>query len=74
MTALDEVLESYRDMFGVNSDRANEIHRLACIEVVELRSRPTTNAPDRLWRRWARRVAKFFMQHGFIAYRKFGGR
>lgn len=37
MTALDEVLESYRDMFGVKTDRANEIHRLACEEVSRLR-------------------------------------
>ena len=37
MSALDEVLESYRDMFGVKTDRANETHRLACEEVARLR-------------------------------------
>lgn len=37
MSELDIVLESYRDLFGVKTDRANEIHRLACEEVVRLR-------------------------------------
>ena len=37
MSALDEVLEAYRDMFGVKTDRANETHRLACEEVARLR-------------------------------------
>ncbi len=38
MSELDIVLESYRDMFGVKTDRANEIHRLACEEVARLRA------------------------------------
>jgi len=36
--ALEVVLESYRDMFGVKTERANEIHRLACAEVARLRA------------------------------------
>lgn len=46
MSALDDVLEAYRDTFGVKTDRANETHRLACVEVSELRSRPTQDAAD----------------------------
>lgn len=38
MSALDTVLETYRDNFGVKTDRANEIHRDACIEVAALRN------------------------------------
>ncbi len=37
MSELDEVLKVYRDTFGIKSDRANEIHRLACIELAHLR-------------------------------------
>ena len=36
-TALDIVLASYRDMFGVKTDRGNELHRDACVEVWKLR-------------------------------------
>ena len=36
--ALEIVLESYRDVFGTKTDRANEIHRLACAEVARLRA------------------------------------
>lgn len=36
-TALDKVLEAYRDMFGVKTERGNELHRDACIEVWKLR-------------------------------------
>lgn len=36
-TALDKVLAAYRDAFGVKSERANEIHRDACIDVARLR-------------------------------------
>lgn len=32
MSALDDVLEVYRDMLGVKTDRANEIHRLPRLE------------------------------------------
>ena len=47
MSALDDVLEAYRDMFGVKSDRANETHRLACIEVWNLReAAQQKDAPD----------------------------
>lgn len=38
-TALDIVLASYRDMFGVKTERGNELHRDACIEVWKLRKR-----------------------------------
>lgn len=38
MSELDIVLASYRDMFGVKTERANEIHRLACEEVARLRA------------------------------------
>jgi len=34
---LDMVLEAYRDTFGVKTERANEIHRDACIEVAAYR-------------------------------------
>jgi hypothetical protein len=37
MNALELVLASYRDMFGVKTERANELHRDACIEVAALR-------------------------------------
>ena len=37
MSALDNVLEAYRDMLGVKTDRANETHRQACVEVARLR-------------------------------------
>jgi hypothetical protein len=36
-TALDKILEAYRDMFGVKTDRANEIHQNACIEAAAYR-------------------------------------
>ena len=36
--ALEIVLASYRDMFGVKTERGNEIHRLACEEVLRLRN------------------------------------
>lgn len=38
LTAIDIVLEVYRDAFGVRSDRANDTHRDACIEVDHLRT------------------------------------
>jgi hypothetical protein len=38
MDELEIVLASYRDMFGVKTERANEIHRLACAEVARLRA------------------------------------
>jgi len=37
MTALDEVLEAYRDMFGTKTYRGNETHKSACIELAALR-------------------------------------
>jgi len=37
MDELEIVLASYRDMFGTKTERANEIHRLACEEVARLR-------------------------------------
>jgi hypothetical protein len=37
MNALELVLASYRDMFGVKTERANELHRDACIETAALR-------------------------------------
>ena len=37
MSAVDEVLEAYRDMFGTKSDRANETHKAACAEIASLR-------------------------------------
>ncbi len=36
--ALEIVLASYRDMFGVKTERGNEIHRLACEEVLRLKN------------------------------------
>lgn len=42
MSALDEVLEAYRDIFGVKTERANETHRRACEEVAHLRGDPGT--------------------------------
>jgi hypothetical protein len=36
--ALEIVLASYRDMFGTKTERANEIHRLACEEVARLQA------------------------------------
>ncbi len=36
MSALDIVLEAYRDNFGTKTERANEIHRTACAEVARL--------------------------------------
>ena len=35
---LDEILATYRDTFGVKSERSNQIHRLACEEVDYLRT------------------------------------
>jgi len=35
---LEIVLASYRDMFGVKTERANNIHRAACAEVARLAS------------------------------------
>lgn len=36
MSALYKILEAYRDMFGVKTDRANDTHRNACIELAAL--------------------------------------
>lgn len=36
--ALEIVLASYRDTYGVRTERGNEIHRLACEEVLRLRN------------------------------------
>lgn len=36
--------------------------------------RPTKRAPDRLWRRWARRVARRFVVSSCMLYSKIGGR
>jgi hypothetical protein len=38
MNALDEVLMSYRDMFGAKTERANGVHRAARAEVAEMRA------------------------------------
>lgn len=38
MDELETVLASYRDMFGAKTDRANEIHKAACIEVTRLQA------------------------------------
>ena len=35
-TPLDQVLLAYREMFGVKTDRGNEIHKAACVEVARL--------------------------------------
>jgi hypothetical protein len=37
-TALDKLLEEYRDALGVYSDRRNELHRDACVEVWKMRA------------------------------------
>jgi hypothetical protein len=37
MSAIDFVLQSYRDTFGVKTEKANEIHREACVEVSNMR-------------------------------------
>ena len=50
MSELDIVLASYRDMFGVKTDLANEIHRLACEEVARLRAaQPSVQADRDFW-------------------------
>ena len=49
-TELDIVLASYRDMFGVKTERANEIHRLACQEVARLRAAEHSVHPTLLTR------------------------
>jgi len=36
MDELELVLEAYRDTFGMKTERANEIHQLACEEVLHL--------------------------------------
>ena len=38
MNALDKVLESFRHLFGVKSETANEVHKLACEELAALRA------------------------------------
>lgn len=38
MSAIDDVLEKYRDAFGVRDDRANELHKKACVELAALRA------------------------------------
>lgn len=56
MSAIDEVLESYRDMFGVKTERANQTHRLACEELARLREQH----PDTALRTAARPFVKDF--------------
>ena len=38
MDELEVVLAVYRDAFGVRSDKANETHKAACIEVARLQA------------------------------------
>jgi len=61
----DNILHALQDTIGGKG--AMEIS-------VQRQIRPTPYAPDRLWRGWARRISKFFMQYGYKFYRKFGGR